>query len=88
MPALAIPVYFRESLNSLEFSVAEAASTFETLCEQTDLELAVVQRTLNNLQLGNLIEVTTAGFRLCVNPDRLVYRTEGQFPANLRLSQP
>ena len=65
----------------------EVNASFETLCEQTDLEPAVVERALNNLQLYDLIEITTAGFRLCVNPDRLAYRSDAQFPANLRRPQ-
>jgi len=65
----------------------EVKASFEILCEQTDLEPAVVERALNNLQLDDLIEITTAGFRLCVNPDRLAYRSDAQFPANLRRPQ-
>jgi DNA-binding IclR family transcriptional regulator len=65
----------------------EVNASFETLCEQTDLEPAVVERALNNLQLCDLIEITTAGFRLCVNPDRLAYRIDARFLANFRLAQ-
>ena len=64
----------------------EVNASFEILCEQTDLEPAVVERALNNLQLGDLIEITTAGFRLCVNPDTLTYRRDARFPASLRLA--
>ena len=65
----------------------EVNASFEALCEQTELEPGVVERTLNNLRLSDLIEITTAGFRLCVNPDRLAYRSYARFSATLRLAQ-
>ncbi len=65
----------------------EVNASFETLCERTGLEPAVVERALTNLRIGDLIEITTAGFRLCINPDRLAYRSNGRFHSNVRLGQ-
>jgi hypothetical protein len=61
----------------------EVNASFENLCEQMDLEPAVVEQALNDLQLADLIEITTAGYRLCVNPDRLNYQSDARFPQNL-----
>jgi hypothetical protein len=39
----------------------EVNASFETLCEQTELEPVVVEPALNNLQLGDLIKITLLG---------------------------
>jgi hypothetical protein len=54
---------------------------------ETDLEHAVVERALTNLQLRDLVEITSSGLRLCVNPDQLAYRADARSRPNLRLAQ-